>query len=59
MDEITEFKLTLENFLKSMDGKTVKYGEPDELIVRLARTVDSELDELYNRILEIERTLGL
>lgn len=51
--------LTLEDFLDSMEGLDVKYGEPLELIWRLAQTTNQEIEWLYERIEDLERQLGL
>ena len=50
---------TVQDVLRSLEGKTVTHGEPDDLIWRLANAVDRELDVMHERIEELERMLGL
>lgn len=50
---------TIEDILKSMEGMLVKYGEPNDLIVRLAGAIDRELDELHQTIEDLRAELGL
>lgn len=51
----------VQNLIKSMEemNLTVTTGEPMELIFRLAMAIDSELDELNERIVTLEGVLGL
>jgi len=50
---------TIDDIRRSMEGETVKYGEPKDLIWRMLNAVDRELDAFDQRIAETERTLGL
>jgi hypothetical protein len=50
---------TVEGVIKSMEGMTVNYNEPLDLIYRLANAVEREMDELYGEIEDLKGQLGL
>jgi len=50
---------TLEDIKRSFDGKTVGYGDPIDVAVRMINALEDELQALHERIETLENMMGI